>query len=105
MCLDLRTNPLLFFFNLQYGPRYNWTASDQSFMLGSYFWGYLVTTLPAGVLSETYGGRAVIGWSMAASAVLTALIPISAAFSYWAVFVLRFLTGVAGVNKLLLKFK
>lgn len=67
-------------------------------MLGSYFWGYLVTTLPGGLLAETYGGRAVVGWSMAISVVLTVLVPITAQFSYWAVIALRFLTGVAAVS-------
>lgn len=67
-------------------------------MLGSYFWGYLTTTLIGGVLAETYGGRAVVGWSMAFSAVLTVLVPVGAGLSYWVVIVLRFLTGVAAVS-------
>lgn len=79
-----------------YGPRYNWTTSEQSLLLGSYFWGYLFTTLPGGLLAEWIGGRSVVGWTMAASAILTAVIPLCAGLSYWLVFILRFATGVAG---------
>lgn len=86
------------FLALQYGPRYNWTSAEQSMLLGSYFWGYLFTTLPGGMLAEWLGGRSVVGWSMAASAVLTAVVPILAGLSYWSVIVMRFATGVAAVS-------
>lgn len=84
----------------QYGPRFNWTAADQSLLLGSYFWGYLFTALPGGMLAERFGGRSVVGWSLASSAVLTAGVPVAASWSFWAVFALRFLTGVSGVSVL-----
>lgn len=50
--------------HLQYGPRYDWTPAEQSQLLGSYFWGYLVTSLPGGLLAEWLGGRVVIGYTM-----------------------------------------
>lgn len=50
------------------------------------------------MLAERFGGRAVVGWSLASSALLTAGVPLAASLSFWAVFVLRFLTGVAGVS-------
>lgn len=67
-------------------------------LLGSYFWGYLFTTLPGGILAEWLGGRSVVGWSMAASAILTAVVPVLAGLSYWSVIVMRFATGVAAVS-------
>lgn len=48
------------------------------------------------MLAERFGGRSVVGWSLASSAVLTAGIPVAANW-FWAVFALRFLTGVSGV--------
>lgn len=92
--------PISFVYQAQYGPRYNWTRSDQSLLLGAYFWGYLFTCLPGGLLADRFGGRQVVGWSMAFSAVLTAAMPIGASLSLWAVMVLRFLIGVAGVSKM-----
>lgn len=67
-------------------------------LLGSYFWGYLVTSLPGGMLAEWLGGKSVVGYTMAASAVVTALIPVSARFSYWLVYALRLVTGILAVS-------
>lgn len=83
----------------QYGPRYNWTASQESLLLGAYFWGYLVTSLPGGILAEWLGGRAVVGYAMAGSAVFTALTPIAADLSYWGVYAIRLFTGILAVSK------
>lgn len=85
---------------MQYGPRYNWTKTDQSLLLGSYFWGYLITSLPGGLLAEWLGGRAVVGYTLAGSAICTALTPIAADFSYWIVFTIRFITGILAVGSL-----
>lgn len=66
-------------------------------MLGAYFWGYLLTTLPGGILAEFCGGRQVVGYSIGASAIVTALIPFGAHLSFWVVYALRALTGFLGV--------
>ncbi|XP_014102201.1 sialin [Bactrocera oleae] len=76
-----------------YGPRYNWSQTDQANLLGAYFYGYMITSLPAGMLAENFGGKPVAGWSCLGVAVLTALTPLAAAWDKWAVFVLRFLIG------------
>lgn len=85
-------------FGFQYGPRFNWSTSEQSLLLGAYFWGYLVTSLPGGLLAEWLGGRAVVGYTLMGSVVCTALTPIAADFSYWLVFTLRLFTGVLAVS-------
>lgn len=87
-------------FPFQYGPRYDWTVPEQSVLLGAYFWGYLVTQLPGGLLSEWFGGRHVIGYALALSGVATCLVPISATVSFWLVFVVRVMTGALGVSQL-----
>lgn len=69
----------------------------QSLLLGSYFWGYLFTSLPGGMLAEYIGGKAVVGYTIGASALLTALIPLAAQTSFWAVYTLRVLTGFLAV--------
>lgn len=82
----------------KYGPRYNWTSTEQSHLLGSYFWGYLVTSLPAGVIAEWIGGRTVVGVTMGLSGILTALIPFCAGISFWTLFIVRMSIGVLGVS-------
>ncbi|KAI8038522.1 hypothetical protein M5D96_008422 [Drosophila gunungcola] len=76
-----------------YGPRYNWTQSDQALLLGAYFYGYMITSLPAGTLAEMLGARNVAGYSCLVAGILTALTPAAAAWDKYAVFVVRFLIG------------
>ncbi|XP_037825663.1 sialin [Lucilia sericata] len=76
-----------------YGPRYNWTQSDQAMLLGAYFYGYMITSLPAGMLAENLGGKPVAGYSCLAAGVLTALTPLAASWDKWAVWVIRFAIG------------
>lgn len=66
--------------------------------MGAYFWGYMLTQIPGGIAADWFGGRLVIGISLALSAIVTMLIPIAANLSFWAVFILRFTIGVLGVR-------
>uniref|UniRef100_A0A182IPE5 Major facilitator superfamily (MFS) profile domain-containing protein n=1 Tax=Anopheles atroparvus TaxID=41427 RepID=A0A182IPE5_ANOAO len=77
-----------------YGPRYNWTSHDQSIILGAYFYGYLVSSLPAGVFAERFGGRNMVGLSLAFSSLLTAFTPLAAEYGMWATIVNRVVLGV-----------
>lgn len=57
-----------------------------------------MTSLPGGMLAEWLGGRSVVGYTLAASAILTACTPAAADGSYWFVFAIRLCTGIlAGV--------
>lgn len=44
--------------------KFEWDAYQQNLMLGSFFWGYVLTELPGGRLAEIIGGRRVFGYSM-----------------------------------------
>ncbi|XP_035899092.1 putative inorganic phosphate cotransporter [Anopheles stephensi] len=77
-----------------YGPRYGWNQNMQSHILGAYFYGYLLTSLPAGPLAERYGPQRLIGYSFLLSAVVTALFPLFAAIDVWIVIAGRFLIGL-----------
>ncbi|XP_055625542.1 sialin-like [Toxorhynchites rutilus septentrionalis] len=81
---------------MDYGPRYNWSSHDQSLILGAYFYGYLLLSLPAGVLAERFGGRNMVGVSLALSALLTALTPLAATYGLWVIVANRALLGVCG---------
>ncbi|EDW60279.1 sialin [Drosophila virilis] len=81
-----------------YGNRYDWSQQDQALLLGGYFYGYMITSLPGGTLAEMLGGRNVAGYSCLLGALLTALTPVAAAWDKYAVFAVRFLIGlVSGV--------
>lgn len=83
---------------MKYGPRYAWTSHEQSLLLGSYFWGYLITLLPAAMIAKVVGETNVIGWSMGLSAVFTALCPLIASIHFWAFFAVRLILGILGVS-------
>lgn len=70
----------------------------QSYLLGAYFWGYLLTSLLGGYCAERFGGHIVVSIVLGLSSLLTAISPIAAKLSPWALFVDRLLIGVCGVS-------
>lgn len=85
----------------QYGPRYDWNSFDQSLLLGSYFWGYALTSIPTGILCEKYGGKGVVTWIFGVCVLLTALMPVLAQLPFWVSCVMRFLIGFVSVSVLI----
>lgn len=83
---------------IQYGPRYDWSAKDQGLILGAFFYGYLITCLPGGILAERFGGKRVAGYCLMIGGFLTALTPPVSKLGVGPVFALRFLTGFFGVT-------
>lgn len=82
----------------QYGPRYAWNAYDQSLLLGAYFWGYTITSIPSGILVDKFGyAKAKIGYVSAVCTVLVALSPVLAE-SFAVTLVLRFFIGFISVT-------
>lgn len=78
------------------GPRYDWSVSEQSHILGAYFWGSMLTSLLGGVLAEKYGGRSVVGISLTLSSLMTALLPPIANLGFLPFYIARFIVGLLG---------
>lgn len=80
------------------GPeRLDWSGYQQSILLGCFFWGYALTPLPSGVLSDKFGGRRLVGYSFVVCCVLEALTPVATA-SFWVSVAVRFLIGFFSVS-------
>lgn len=75
--------------------RFDWDKKTQGLILGSFFWGYLVTQFPGGWLAGKYGGKHVFGWSMLLCAIATLLTPLAARTSVALLMVLRVIAGLA----------
>uniref|UniRef100_A0A1L8DET6 Putative permease of the major facilitator superfamily protein n=2 Tax=Nyssomyia neivai TaxID=330878 RepID=A0A1L8DET6_9DIPT len=75
------------------GQRFNWDSLQQNFVLGSFFWGYILTELPGGRLAELIGGRRVFGHSMLWASILTLITPFAAMLHYVALIIVRVLLG------------
>lgn len=71
--------------------------------MGAFFWGSFVGTIPAGLLSELYGGKTVTTIGLFISGLFTALTPFMCDLSFWAFFINRVFIGIAGVSTIFLE--
>ena len=70
-----------------------WTQNQQSILLGAYYYGYVITQLPAGFLSDRYGAKWIFGVSMFVTGLLSLLIPFAARIHWFVFFSVLFLQG------------
>jgi len=77
---------------LQY---YSFTEKEKSYMLSSFFWGYIVTQVPGGYIAQRYGAKLLLLVGLASCAILTLLTPLSLKLGGWqALCVIRALEGL-----------
>ena len=75
-----------------------WDKQIQGLVLGSFYWGYMVTQIPGGFFAARFGGKHVFGWFMLLCAVATLLSPVAARVSYVFLIVLRIIAGIGQVS-------
>ncbi|KAH0820738.1 hypothetical protein GEV33_002053 [Tenebrio molitor] len=63
--------------------------------LSYFFWGYVLTQIPEGRLSETFGSKIIIGIGVLTASLLTILTPISSYMNYYCLLFVRFALGIA----------
>lgn len=56
---------------------YEWSEAIQGVILSSFYWGYIVTHIPGGMLVERFGGKILLLSGIVATSVLTCLTPVS----------------------------
>lgn len=56
---------------------YEWSEALQGIILSSFYWGYIITHVPGGMLVEKFGGKMTFLAGIAATSVLTFLTPLS----------------------------
>lgn len=76
-----------------------WSPKVQGYILGSFFFGFIVTQVPAGRLAERYGCKWFLFGSSLTTALLSLLIPPFASVSACAVIVIQALRGLAQVHR------
>ncbi|XP_064480257.1 putative inorganic phosphate cotransporter [Ornithodoros turicata] len=74
---------------------FEWDTHIQGLVLASFFYGYIITVLPGGVLAEQMGPKWLIGLGTFATSALSLVIPIAARWHYLAVIIIRVLQGLA----------
>ncbi|XP_052129690.1 sialin isoform X2 [Frankliniella occidentalis] len=55
---------------------YDWSMKEQGIILGSFFFGYILTQIPGGYLAVRYGGRMVFGLGVGFAAISSLLTPL-----------------------------
>ncbi|XP_046628021.1 putative inorganic phosphate cotransporter [Neodiprion virginianus] len=73
---------------------YDWDEYTQGIILSSFFWGYIITQIPGGILADKFGGKYTLGIGILATAIFTMLTPsVVEAFDATGLIVLRILMG------------
>jgi MFS family permease len=73
---------------------FNWDKETQSLVLSSFFWGYVLTQIPAGWLAQRFGGKRVLGIFMFFAVTSSLLSPVGARFHPYMLMVLRLINGM-----------
>lgn len=77
-----------------YGPRYLWDEHIQGIILGSYFWGYILTSLPGGWVAEWLGPYHTVFWAQFVSAIMNVASVYFAPVHWGALVFCRFIIGL-----------
>lgn len=64
---------------------HDWDEKTKALVLSSFFWGYVVTQVPAGQLAQRIGAKRILLWSMLLCSALTMLTPLSIKYGDWQV--------------------
>ncbi|CAG9763216.1 unnamed protein product [Ceutorhynchus assimilis] len=54
---------------------YPWTNQQQGIILSSFYWGYVLTHIPGGMIAERFGGKYSLGLGMLCTAIFTFITP------------------------------
>nr|CAD7454671.1 unnamed protein product [Timema tahoe] len=71
-----------------------WDAIEQGYLLSSFFYGYVLTQIPFGILAKRYGSKYFLGIGMLINSVFGLLVPISAHWGYGWLLTIRFIQGL-----------
>lgn len=74
--------------------QFDWNEKQQGLILGSFFWGYVVTQLPGGRMADMFGSKIVFLMGILIPSVLTIISPLAAKQHYVLFIVLRVLQGL-----------
>lgn len=55
--------------------QFEWSEELQGVILSSFYWGYVITHMPGGIIAEKFGGKYVLSLGILSTAVLTLLTP------------------------------
>jgi len=72
----------------------DWDSTKQAIILGSFFYGYIVTQIPGGILAKRFGGKILYGIGGLCTSVFTLLTPLAARISWKCLVAVRIIEGL-----------
>jgi len=77
---------------------FNWDEHQQGIILASFFYGYVTTQIPGGIMAQKFGGKRLLLFGVFWTAVLTILTPLFTRLGDFAAIVaVRILEGIGEV--------
>lgn len=74
---------------------FEWSEATQGLILGSFYYGYVLTHIPGGMMAERFGGKWVLGLGLLSTAFCTIITPIAVkSGGATALFILRVVEGL-----------
>ncbi|XP_004520849.2 putative inorganic phosphate cotransporter, partial [Ceratitis capitata] len=74
---------------------FDWTEQQKSYIISSFYWGYVVTQFPGGYLSRRFGAKIVMTIAVCGSAVCSLLTPLLVTIGGWQIFcIIRIIQGL-----------
>jgi len=83
---------------VQYQNRFDWDEKTQGEILSSFYYGYILTHLPGGILSQKFGGKHTMGLGILSTAIFTLMTPYVAYKGSRPLTILRFVEGLGEVS-------
>lgn len=80
------------------GGEFEWDEVQQGIILGSFFWGYVLTQLPGGIIAQRYGGKWPLGLGLLITAVFALLTPLAARTHVGFLIAARVIQGLGEVS-------
>ncbi|KAH8372853.1 hypothetical protein KR009_006573 [Drosophila setifemur] len=72
-----------------------WSSALQGYILSSFFYGYVITQIPFGILAKKYGSLRFLGYGMLINSVFAFLVPVAAREGgVWGLCAVRFIQGL-----------
>ncbi|XP_050432550.1 sialin-like isoform X2 [Adelges cooleyi] len=74
--------------------RFDWDEETQGLILSAFYYGYIITHVPGGLLAQRFGGKHTMGLGILSTAVLTMFTPMVARMGSTQLMILRFVEGL-----------
>ncbi|XP_041361846.1 sialin-like [Gigantopelta aegis] len=71
-----------------------WNEETQGWVLGAFFYGYIITQIPGGYLAATFGAKRLFAYGILCTSVLTLLTPVAARLHLGVLIALRVVEGL-----------